>query len=79
MITEFKIVSNTDQIKEMLPIAIILNKNANFEKGVNKVLKMITNLNFGIMKFIKQGILSNENKFSLLRHMVKQIEAAKED
>jgi hypothetical protein len=63
----------------MLPIAIALNRNPNFNKGVTKALKMISNLNWTCLLSIPKGILSNENKYSVLRHMVKRVSLAKED
>ena len=63
----------------MLPIAIALNHTPNFNKGVTKALKMISNLNWTCLLSIPKGILSNENKYSVLRHMVKRVIALKED
>jgi hypothetical protein len=79
MLTSYQIVTNTEQVKEMPPIAIVLNRNPNFNKGVTKVLKMISNLNWICLVSIPKGILSNENKFSVLRHMVKRVKALQDD
>lgn len=58
---------------------ILLNKNPSFNKGVTKVLKMISNLNPSMLLWIQKGLLSKENKFSLLRHMVKKITCSTEE
>jgi len=57
---------------------LILNKNPNFDKGINKILKMISmspNKAEDISAFIMQrfpvGTLTFQNLFSLFRFLVK--------
>ena len=58
---------------------ILLNKNPSFNKGITKVLKMMSNLNPGMLLWIQKGLLSKANNFSLLRHIVKRITTSTED
>lgn len=79
MMTSYQILTNTEQVKEMPAIAIALNRNPNFNKGVTKALKMISSLNWICLFSIPKGILSNDNKFSVLRHMVKRVKSLQDD
>ena len=60
----------------MLPV---LNRNKDFDKGVNRIVKMISDVKWSLLNQIPLTILTNSNRFSLLRHVVKQIQMAEPD
>ena len=58
------------ELKAIPEIAIALNRNLDFKKGVEKAALLIADLNWKLLLDIPRGILSNWDKFSVLRQMV---------